>query len=56
MFENRQSTFVECEPMRRASYEIVRLALSLAAARHWFIYDDLVADYMRDNTPGIVWW
>jgi len=42
--------------MRRASYEIVRLAISLAFAVHWFIVDDEMADYQRDNTPGIVWW
>lgn len=56
MNENRQAAYVECEPMRRASYEIVRLALCLAVAAHWFLYDPKEADYMRDNTPGIVWW
>ena len=56
MNENRQAAYVECEPMRRASYEIVRLAISLAFSCRWFIADDTAADYMRDNTPGIVWW
>ena len=54
--ENRQAAYVECEPMRRASYEIVRLVWSLADAAKWFIRDDHAADFMRDNTPGIVWW